>query len=120
MLPDATLPVPASPMTLLTGFGPLFTAPFRMFCGLARGFVAQTGKRTVCGMLAGRACPGSWSHDRAHFFFSGPGGTLTTWAWPSRGWRWPCWCRPGNTSRRKRESRASTRRTFQLPSAVAE
>jgi hypothetical protein len=29
---------------------PLFTAPsFRTFCGLACGFLAQTGKRTVCG-----------------------------------------------------------------------
>jgi hypothetical protein len=58
MLPDATLPVPASPMTLLTGFGPLFTAPFRTFCGLARSFVAQTGKRTVCGTLAGAGLSG--------------------------------------------------------------
>ena len=71
MLPDATLPVPASLMTLLTGFGPLFTAPsFRTFCGLACGFVAQTGKRTVCGMLAGAGLSRSWSHDRAHSFFS--------------------------------------------------
>ena len=45
MLPDATLPVPASLMTLLTGFAPLFTAPsFRTFCGLACGFLAQTGE----------------------------------------------------------------------------
>jgi DDE superfamily endonuclease len=71
MLPDATLPVPASLMTLLTGFGPLFTVPsFRTFCGLACGFVAQTGKRTVCGMLAGAGLSRSWSHDRAHSFFS--------------------------------------------------
>ena len=35
-------------------FAPLFTAPsFRTFCGLACGFLAQPGKRTVCGMLAG-------------------------------------------------------------------
>lgn len=73
MLPDATLPVPASLMTLLTGFGPLFTAPsFRTFCSLACGFVAQTRERTVCGMLAGAGLSGSWSHDRADFFFSGP------------------------------------------------
>ena len=45
MLPDATLQVPASLMTLLTGFAPLFTAPsFRTFTMLACGFVAQTGK----------------------------------------------------------------------------
>ena len=71
MLPDATLPVPASLMTLLTGFAPLFTAPsFRTFCGLACGFVGQAGKRTVCGMLAGAGLSPEWSHDRAHFFFS--------------------------------------------------
>ena len=51
---DATLPFPASLASLLAAFGPVFTAPsFRTFCGLACGFVAQTGKRTVCGMLAG-------------------------------------------------------------------
>ena len=71
MLPDATLPVPASLMTLLTGFAPLFTAPsFRTFCGLACGFLAQSGKRTVCGMLAGAGLSRLWSHDRAHWFFS--------------------------------------------------
>ena len=56
MLVDATRPVPASLMTLLAGLAPLFTAPsFRMFCGLACGFLAQTGKRMVCGIGAGHA-----------------------------------------------------------------
>jgi hypothetical protein len=68
MLPDAASPGPASLMMLLAWFGSLFTAPsFRTFCGLACGFLAQAGRRTVCGMLAGagrvqpwpvRACPG--------------------------------------------------------------
>ena len=54
MLPDAALPVPASLMTLLAVFSPLFTAPsFRTFTALACGFLAQSGKRTVCGMLTG-------------------------------------------------------------------
>ena len=54
MLPDAVLPVPASLMTLLAVFCPLFTAPsFRTFTMLACGFLAQSGKRTVCGMLTG-------------------------------------------------------------------
>jgi DDE superfamily endonuclease len=71
MLPDATLPVPASLMTLLAPFASLFTVPsFRTFCGLACGFLAQAGKRTVCGMLAGAALAPSWSHDRAHRFFA--------------------------------------------------
>jgi hypothetical protein len=71
MLPDVTLPVPASLMTLLASFAPLFTAPsFRTFCGLACGFLAQTGRRTVCGMLAGAGLSRAWSHDRAHLFFA--------------------------------------------------
>jgi hypothetical protein len=71
MLPDATLQVPASLMTLLSFFAPLFTAPsFRTFCGLACGFLAQPGKRTVCGMLTGAGLSRLWPHDRAHYFFS--------------------------------------------------
>ena len=71
MLPDVTLPVPASLASLLAVFGPLFTAPsFRTFCGLACGFLAQTGKRTVCGMLAGAGLSRAWPHDRAHWFFA--------------------------------------------------
>src|SRR5258707_10021619 len=71
MLPDATLPVPASVMNVLAVFAPLFTAPsFRTFCGLACGFLAQTGRRTVCGMLTGAGLARLWPHDRAHWFFS--------------------------------------------------
>lgn len=71
MLPDATLPVPSSLMNLLAGLFPLFTAPsFRMFCGLACGFLTQTGKRTVCGMLTAAGLAQVWPHDRAHWFFS--------------------------------------------------
>ena len=71
MLPDATLQVPASLMTLLSAFAPLFTVPsFRTFCGLACGFLAQPGKRTVCGMLTGAGLSRAWPHDRAHRFFS--------------------------------------------------
>jgi DDE superfamily endonuclease len=71
MLPDAALPVPASLMTLLACFSPLFTAPsFRTFTGLACGFLAQSGKRTVCGMLTGAGLSRAWPHDRAHCFFS--------------------------------------------------
>jgi hypothetical protein len=57
MLPDTTLPVPISLVNLLGVMFPLFTAPsFRTFCGLACGFLAQTGKRTVCG-IADRGGP---------------------------------------------------------------
>jgi DDE superfamily endonuclease len=71
MLADATLPVPYSLMNLLAVLFPLFTAPsFRTFCGLACGLLAQTGKRTVCGMLTGAGLAQVWPHDRAHWFFS--------------------------------------------------
>jgi hypothetical protein len=71
MLPDAAAPVPASLMTLLTVFAPLFAAPsFRTFKALACGFLAQPGKRTVCGMLTGAGLSRLWPHDRAHYFFS--------------------------------------------------
>ena len=71
MLPDATLSLPASLAAVLAWFAPLFTAPsFRTFSMLACGFIAQTGKRTVCGMLAGAGLPRLWSHDRAHSFFA--------------------------------------------------
>jgi DDE superfamily endonuclease len=71
MLPDATLPIPASLLGLLTSFAPLFTAPsFRTFTMLACGFLAQTGRRTVCGMLAGAGLSRRWPHDRAHWFFA--------------------------------------------------
>ena len=46
MLPELTLP--PSLMALLSAFQPLFTGPsFRTFCGLAAGFLAQTGRRTI-------------------------------------------------------------------------
>src|SRR6266542_1982081 len=71
MHPDPTVPLPASLMALLVSFQPLFTAPsFRAFCALAGGFLAQTGRRTVCGMLTGAGLSRVWRHDRAHRFFS--------------------------------------------------
>ena len=71
MLPDATLPVPASLMTLLAVFSPLFTAPsLRTFTMLACGFLAHSGRQTVCGMLTGAGLSRLWPHDRAHYFFS--------------------------------------------------
>jgi len=71
MPPDATLQVPASLMTLLSSFAPLFTGPsFRTFTMLACGFLAQPGKPTVCGMLFGAGLSRLWPHDRAHWFFS--------------------------------------------------
>ncbi len=60
MLPDATLPVPAFLILLLTFFAPLFTTlSFRMFCGLSCVFLSQSYSRTVCGMLSVQPCRGS-------------------------------------------------------------
>lgn len=80
MFPDGALPVPASLMTVLAVFAPLFTAPsFRTFVMLACGFLAQSGKRTVCGMLTGAGLSRIWPHDRAHTVSSpAPAGTLMT------------------------------------------
>jgi hypothetical protein len=61
MLPGLTLP--PSLTTLLAAFQPLFTAPsFRTFGALAAGFLAQTGRRTVCGMLTGAGLSQVWRH----------------------------------------------------------
>jgi hypothetical protein len=69
MLPEGTLP--ASLQVLLAVFQPCFTAPsFRTFCALACGFWAQTGRRTVCGMLTGAGLAGIWPHHRAHYFLA--------------------------------------------------
>jgi hypothetical protein len=56
---------------LLGEFRACFTAPtFAVFCALATGFVAQAGRRTVCGMLVGAGLSRVWNHHRAHRFFS--------------------------------------------------
>ena len=69
MLPEGTLP--ASLQVLLAWFQPCFTAPsFRTFCALACGFWAQTGRKTVCGMLTGAGLSRIWPHHRAHYFFA--------------------------------------------------
>jgi hypothetical protein len=69
MLPGVSLPI--SLRRLLDAFGGCFTAPtFEVFSAMVIGLVAQTGQRTVCGMLTGAGMATSWSHDRAHRFFS--------------------------------------------------
>lgn len=71
MLRGPSLALPASLMALLTLFRPCFTEPtFRAFCALGGGFLAQPGRRTVCGMLTGAGLSRAWSHHRAHRFFS--------------------------------------------------
>jgi SRSO17 transposase len=64
-------PVPCSLDGLLSLFRPYFTQPsFQTFRALVVGQVAQTGRRTVCGMLVGVRLSGVWEHSRAHRFFS--------------------------------------------------
>jgi hypothetical protein len=69
MLPDVT--VPCSLSDLLAVFRPCFTAPtFRSFLGLVVGLIAQTRRRTVCGMLTGAGLDQFWHHSRAHRLFA--------------------------------------------------
>ena len=64
-------PLPASLATLLGEFAGCFSAwTFPVFCALACGLVSQTASRTVCGMLVGARLSETWSHHRAHRFFS--------------------------------------------------
>jgi hypothetical protein len=69
MLPSAT--IPRSLQALLEDFRPCFTAPsFATFCALITGLIAQTRRRTVCGMLLGAGLERVWHHARAHRFFT--------------------------------------------------
>jgi hypothetical protein len=69
MLPDDT--VPASLADPLAVFRSCFTRPtFRTFTGLVVGLIAQTRRRTVCGMLTGAGLERLWHHSRAHRFFA--------------------------------------------------
>lgn len=71
MLSVATLPVPASLMAVLSLFSACFTGPtFRTFCALVAGLAAQTGRRTICGMIVGAGLSGLVRHERFHRFFS--------------------------------------------------
>ena len=69
MLPGVSLPIALR--RLLDPFAGCFTTPtLQVFQAMVLGLVAQTGQRTVCGMLTGAGLATSWSHDRAHRFFS--------------------------------------------------
>ena len=69
MLPVGTIPPSLS--ALLAVCRSCFTAPtFRTFCVLLTGLVAQTRRRTVCGMLLGTGLERVWHHTRCHRLFS--------------------------------------------------
>ena len=62
---------PCSLAGLLAVFRPCFTAPtFHTFVGLVVGLIAQTRRRTVCGMLTGAGLDQVWHHSRAHRLFT--------------------------------------------------
>src|SRR3981081_66017 len=68
MLPDGT--VPGSLAGLLAVFRSCFTAPtFTTFTGLVVGLIAQTRRRTVCGMLLGACLERIWHHSVPQRFF---------------------------------------------------
>ena len=63
--------VPTSLAPLLNEFSGCFSAwTFPVFCALCCGLVSRTARRTVCGMLVGAGLSQTWSHHRAHRFFS--------------------------------------------------
>lgn len=63
--------LPISLRRLLDAFAGCFTTPtFEVFQAMVIGLVAQTGQRTVCGMLTRAGLARTWSHHRAHRFFS--------------------------------------------------
>jgi len=71
LLTRTQLAVPGSLGALLGEFRCCFSAwSFPVFCALACGLLAQSGRRTVCGMLVGAGLSRTWSHHRAHRFFS--------------------------------------------------
>jgi SRSO17 transposase len=69
MLPGVS--VPASLAGVLAELRVCFSAPtFATFTAMVLGAVAQTGRRTVCGMWAGAGLAGRRHHARAHRFFA--------------------------------------------------
>src|SRR3954468_19490781 len=69
MLPGSS--APRSLTGLLAEFRPCFAAPtFQTFLGLVVGLIAQTRRRTVCGMLTGAGLDRVWHHSRAHRLFT--------------------------------------------------
>src|SRR2546421_652503 len=75
MLPQVTLP--ASLAMLVEVFGSCFTVPtFATFRVLLAGLIAQTRRRTVCGVLLGAGVGEGMPHDPAHRVFSPAAGAV--------------------------------------------
>lgn len=59
--------LPPSLAELLDCFRPCFTAPtFQALCALTTGFLAQTGPRTITGILAGARLAGRYPDRSVH------------------------------------------------------
>jgi hypothetical protein len=72
MLPCVT--IPGSLRSVLAVCRPCFRRDvFQTFCILVVGLIAQTGRRTVCGILLGAGVAGQVAHDRFHRFVSTTG-----------------------------------------------
>ncbi len=63
------------------------------------GSPGRRGGGRDAGCWPGRACPGCGAITGRTRSSPGPAGTPMSWAWPSRGWWWRCWSRPGSRSR---------------------
>src|SRR3954451_16708442 len=62
---------PCSLGGLLAVVRPCFPAPtFQTFVRLVVGLIAQTRRRTVCGMFTGAGLDQVWHHSRAHRLFT--------------------------------------------------
>jgi hypothetical protein len=81
-------PGPTAPRSLaglLAEFRPCFTAPtFHTFIGLVVGLIAQTRRRTVCGMLTGAGLDQVWQHSAHTDCSPTPAGRRmrSDWPWP--------------------------------------
>ena len=75
---------PCSLAGLLAEFRPCFTAPtFQTFIGLVVGLIAQTRRRTVCGMLTGAGLDQVWHHrPRTPIVHQRPLGRVMQSDWP--------------------------------------
>jgi hypothetical protein len=66
-----TVSLPDTLATLLAAFASCFTVPtVGTFQALVAGFVAQPGRHTVTGMLAGAGLAGRRHHDLAYWLFA--------------------------------------------------
>ena len=69
-MPPAPPPLARWPVCLPSSVRASTAPTFQTFIGLVVGLIAQTRRRTVCGMLTGAGLDQVWHHSRAHRLFS--------------------------------------------------